>query len=63
LGFQDGVFIVWKYLKGGLLMTEVKRLFTVGGKPFYPLGGQAHNSSGFNASEADTGVVRVIMCD
>ena len=34
-------------------MTEVKRVFKVNGKPFFPIGGQACNSSGYNAKEAE----------
>ncbi|MBN1877571.1 MAG: DUF5597 domain-containing protein [Anaerolineae bacterium] len=35
-------------------MKTIKRVFTVNGKPFFPLGGQARNSSGYNALEAET---------
>jgi len=35
-------------------MSEVPRVFTVDGRPFFPLGGQARNSSGYNAAEAET---------
>jgi beta-galactosidase GanA len=31
----------------------MKRVFTVDGQPFFPLGGQAHNSSGYNEAEAE----------
>jgi len=34
-------------------MTNVKRIFTVNGKPFYPLGAQADNLSGQSASESE----------
>ena len=34
-------------------MTEVKRVFKVDGKPFFPLGGQSTNSSGYNDSESE----------
>jgi len=34
-------------------MTTVKRVFQVDGKPFFPIGGQACNSSGYNAAEAE----------
>jgi hypothetical protein len=34
-------------------MTAVKRVFQVDGKPFFPIGGQACNSSGYNAAEAE----------
>ena len=34
-------------------MTAVKRIFQVDGKPFFPIGGQACNSSGYNAAEAE----------
>jgi hypothetical protein len=33
-------------------MAEVKRIFTVNDKPFFPVGGQSMNQSGYNASEA-----------
>jgi hypothetical protein len=35
-------------------MSEIKRVFQVDGKPFFPLGGQVHNSSGYNLSELET---------
>ena len=35
-------------------MTEVKRVFMVDGRPFYPLGAQADNQSGRSASESET---------
>ena len=35
-------------------MAEVNRVFMVAGKPFFPLGGQARNSSGYNQSESET---------
>ncbi len=35
-------------------MTPIKRVFMVDGKPFFPVGGQARNSSGYNAAEAET---------
>ncbi|HHX43866.1 MAG TPA: hypothetical protein GX714_07770 [Chloroflexi bacterium] len=35
-------------------MAEVQRVFTVDGKPFFSIGGQARNSSGYNAAEAET---------
>ncbi len=28
-------------------MTTIQRMFTVDGKPFFPLGGQVHNSSAY----------------
>jgi hypothetical protein len=34
-------------------MTEVKRVFKVNGKPFFPLGGEASNSSGYNDNESE----------
>ena len=34
-------------------MTDVKRVFKVDGKPFFPIGAQACNSSGYSAKEAD----------
>jgi hypothetical protein len=33
---------------------SVKRVFTVDGKPFFPLGGQAHNNSGYTPEEMAT---------
>ncbi len=39
---------------GGDMNSDVKRIFTVDGKPFFPLGGQACNSSGYNEAEAET---------
>ena len=35
-------------------MTDVKRVFMVDGKPFYPLGGEADNQSGRSDSESET---------
>ncbi|MFO7695656.1 MAG: DUF5597 domain-containing protein [Anaerolineae bacterium] len=35
-------------------MAEIKRVFQVDGKPFFPIGGQAKNSSGYNRQEAET---------
>ncbi len=35
-------------------MSEIKRVFQVDGKPFFPLGGQVHNSSGYNLAELET---------
>ena len=32
-------------------MAKIRRVFTVDGKPFYPVGGQTQNSSGYNADE------------
>jgi len=32
-------------------MHTVRRVFRVNGEPFFPLGGQVHNSSGYNLSE------------
>ena len=34
-------------------MTDVKRVFMVDGKPFYPVAGQAHNDAGYNDLESD----------
>ena len=34
-------------------MTEVKRVFKVKGKPFYPVSGQAGNDAGYNDSESE----------
>jgi beta-galactosidase GanA len=35
-------------------MTVVKRIFMVDGQPFFPLGGQSCNSSGYNEKESAT---------
>ncbi len=35
-------------------MADVKRVFTVDGKPFFPVGGQSRNSSGYNDAESET---------
>jgi hypothetical protein len=35
-------------------MKLVKRVFMVDGKPFYPIGGQSRNSSGYNDKESET---------
>ncbi|NLT73188.1 MAG: DUF5597 domain-containing protein [Chloroflexi bacterium] len=35
-------------------MADIKRIFQVDGQPFFPLGGQAKNSSGYNRAEAET---------
>jgi len=34
-------------------MTEIKRVFKVNGKPFFPIGGQSCNSSGYNNNESE----------
>jgi hypothetical protein len=34
-------------------MTEVKRVFKVNGQPFYPVGGESCNSSGYNDRESE----------
>jgi hypothetical protein len=34
-------------------MTEVKRVFTVDGKPFFPIGAQSQTSSAYNDSESE----------
>jgi hypothetical protein len=34
-------------------MTTVKRVFKVNGKPFFPLGGQTNNSTGYDAVESE----------
>ena len=34
-------------------MTNLNRIFTVNGQPFFPLGGQSRNSSGYNDSESE----------
>jgi len=35
-------------------MAEVRRVFASGGRPFFPLGGQARNSSGYSEAESET---------
>ncbi|NLS75716.1 MAG: DUF5597 domain-containing protein [Chloroflexi bacterium] len=35
-------------------MAQIKRVFQVDGQPFFPVGGQARNSSGYNQAEAET---------
>ena len=35
-------------------MPNIKRVFTVNGKPFFPIAGQARNSSGYNDAESET---------
>lgn len=35
-------------------MSQIRRVFTVDGKPFFPIGGQSRNSSGYNRAEAET---------
>lgn len=35
-------------------MTDIKRIFMVNGKPFYSVGAQSRNSSGYNDSESET---------
>jgi len=32
-------------------VAKIRRVFTVDGRPFYPIGGQTRNSSGYNAEE------------
>ena len=39
-------------------MTTVRRPFTVDGKPFFSLGGQSRNSSGYNRREAECAFMR-----
>ena len=34
-------------------MTEVKRVFMVDGKPFFPIGAQSQTSSAYNDSESE----------
>ena len=34
-------------------MTNIKRIFKVDGQPFFPIGGQTHNSSGYSAAEME----------
>ena len=42
-------------------MTDVNRVFMVDGKPFFPLGGEASNSSGYNDGESETAFKAVKM--
>ena len=42
-------------------MTNIKRVFMVDGKPFYPLGAQADNQSGRSAGESETAFKAVKM--
>ena len=35
-------------------MNNPQRIFTVDGRPFFPLGGQVHNSSAYSAAEMET---------
>lgn len=35
-------------------MTDIQRVFTLHGEPFFPLGGQTRNSSGYNEQEWET---------
>ena len=35
-------------------MPDIQRVFQVGGRPFFPVGAQARNSSGYNPSESET---------
>ena len=44
-----------------LSMTDVNRVFMVDGKPFFPLGGEASNSSGYNDGESETAFKAVKM--
>jgi hypothetical protein len=44
-------------------MKEVQRVFTVNGKPFYPLGGQADNASGYNNDESETAFKAMQLID
>jgi beta-galactosidase GanA len=39
---------------GGCHMAAIRRVFQVDGKPFFSLGGQSRNSSGYNRDEAET---------
>ena len=34
-------------------MTPIKRVFTVKGKPFYPVCGQSYNDGGYNDKESE----------
>ena len=34
-------------------MSTIQRVFTVDGRPFFPLGGQSRNSSGYSPAEAE----------
>jgi beta-galactosidase GanA len=37
-----------------MMMTKIKRVFKIDGKPFFPIGGQTRNSSGYNPEEWTT---------
>ena len=43
-------------------MTDVKRVFMVDGKPFFPIGGECSNSSGYNDSESGRSPSRRSSC-
>src|SRR5271157_5402616 len=43
-----------KIKRRGWYMSRVKRVFMVDGKPFFPIGGQSCNSSGYNDKESET---------
>jgi hypothetical protein len=40
-------------------MPNLNRIFTVNGQPFFPLGGQSRNSSGYNDSESEAAIQAV----
>ena len=42
-------------------MKEVKRVFMVDGKPFFPLGGEASNSAGYNRNQSEAAFKAVKM--
>jgi hypothetical protein len=42
-------------------MANINRIFTVNGKPFFPIGGQSRNSSGYNDSESQAAFRAVKM--
>ena len=44
-------------------MADVKRVFTVNGQPFFPVGGQSRNSSGYNDAESETAFKAVKLFD
>jgi len=44
-------------------MSDIKRVFRVDGKPFFPLGGQIHNSSGYNLAEMETAFKALELMD
>ncbi len=44
-------------------MHEIKHIFRVNGEPFFPLGGQVHNSSGYNLAELEAAFKALELMD